>query len=115
MATLSNIAAANYNITYYTEDVFDLSIAVTDASGNAVDLSAKSLVFTIKKNYKYTEAVQTLTSASGITVSGASNNIVTFNADWSFEQDRYAYDLHNITDNETIMYGAFILTQNIHN
>lgn len=115
MATLNNIKPAIYNITYYANDVFDLSITVTDQDGVAVDLSGKTLYFTLKKSYKYNEPILTLSTASEITVSGASNNIVTFSGTYDLELNRYAYDLHNSTDDETIMYGTFIVTQNIHN
>ncbi len=50
------------------------SIAL-EMTGDAIDLSGDTLTFTIKKN-KGGAAVATLSTASEITISGASNNVV---------------------------------------
>ncbi len=115
MATLDNIKPANYNITYYMNDVFDLSITVTDEDGDAVDFSGKTLVFQAKKNKAdaTTDAVINISSASEITVSGAENNILTFSGTYDLDERSYYYDLENTTDSKTIMYGLFIVTEDV--
>ena len=113
MATLDNLKPGNYDITYYANDEFDLSITVTDANGDAVDLSGDTLTLTIKKR-KRSSAIYTLTTASEIVISGASNNIVTFNGNYDLDQRAYRYDLYNNTDEETIMQGLFIVTKEVH-
>ena len=109
------LSPANQDIYYYNGDSRTKSYTVTDADDAAVDLSGDTLTLTIKKN-KSGAAVATLTTtASTITVSGASSNVVSLifnNAD--FEERSYHYDLYNNTDDDTIMYGLFIVTKNIH-
>jgi len=112
MATLNDISAASYDIKYYANDTFDLSVTITDSDGAAVDLSAKTLTMTLKKK-KTGTAVQTLSTASEITVSGAGNNIVTFSGTYDLKERAYYYDLENTTDSDTLMYGLFIVTKDI--
>jgi hypothetical protein len=113
MATLDNLKPANYDITYYANDEFDLSIEVKDADGVAVDLSGDTITMTIKKK-KSSAAVYTLSTASEITISGASNSILTFSGNYDLKEMGYYYDLYNNTDEVTIMYGNFIVTEEVH-
>jgi len=113
MATLNNIKAANYEISYYRNDEFDLSIAVTDSDGDPVDLSVKTIKLTLKSSTRATSNVLQLTTASEITISGVNNNIITFSGTYDLDRTSYAYDLENTTDAETIMYGLFLVTQDI--
>jgi hypothetical protein len=72
-----------------------------------VDLSAKTLVCTIRATEAGT-AVDTMTSAAGdIVVSGAGNNILTFSKSLTLSEQIYYYDLENTTDDEMIMDGKF--------
>ena len=114
MATLTAIKAANYDITYYNADSYDLSVTITDQDGSAVDLSGDTLTMTIKKKKTNTTAVATLSTASEIAVSGASNNVVTISFNIDLDERSYYYDLYNNTDDDTIMYGMFIVTGEVH-
>lgn len=115
MATLDFIKPAYYDIEYYSNDNFNDSIIITDEDGNAVDLSSKSLSMQVKesKTDHSSKSLVTLTSSSGITVSGASNNILTFSGTYDISEGSYYYDLENTTDNETIIYGKFIVTGDV--
>ena len=114
MANLSAILPANYNIDYYNADSYDLSITITDQDGSAVDLSGDTITLTIKKDKDDSSAVSTLSTASEIAISGASNNILTITINLDLDERSYYYDLYNNTDDETIMYGLFIVTKEVH-
>lgn len=113
MATLNNISAAQYDIKYYRNDELDLNITVTDSDGDAVDLSGKTLVMQIKAKKTDSTSLYELTVGDGITVSGASNNIVTFSGTYDLSEKAYFYDMENQTDNKTIMEGKFIVTGDV--
>lgn len=115
MSTLDSRKAASNDIKYYQNDVFDMSIEVTDQDGIAVNLSSKTLKFQVKKKKIDAEAdaVVDISTDSEISISGASNNIVTFSGTYDLPQRSYYYDLENTTDNETIMYGRFIVTGDV--
>ena len=72
-ATIESRAGKNY-ILAYTSETNSISVTVLDAGGNAVDLSAKTLGVYWETDAKVSVASLT----SGITVSGAGNNVVTF-------------------------------------
>jgi len=114
-----SLSPAYKDIDYYNNDSRTKLYTVTDGDGVAVDLSGDVLKLTIKKD-KGGSTVYTLSTATGsvggdITVTGAGNNVVNVAFDHSFDEERsYYYDLYNVTDDETIMYGKFIVTQEIH-
>jgi hypothetical protein len=107
------LAPANQNIYYYNGDSRTKSYTVTDGDGAAVDLSGDTLTLTIKKKKSGT-AVATLSTGSEITISGASNNVVNIAFNNELEERSYYYDLYNNTDDETIMYGLLIVTEEVH-
>ena len=109
------LSPANQDIYYYNGDSRTKSYTVTDGDGAAVDLSGDTLTLTIKKKKDDSSAVATLSTASEITISGASNNVVNiaFNNE-VFDERSYYYDLYNNTDDETIMYGLLIVTKEVH-
>ena len=107
MTTFDTRTAKNIDLKFYLRDKFKMVVTVTDQDSAAVDLSAKTMVFSVRKTQNGT-AVDTL-SGGEITVSGASNNIVTIEGTLSGLNERsYYYDLDNTTDNQTIMDGKFI-------
>ena len=108
------LGPANQDIYYYNGDSRIKSYTVTDKDGAAADLSGDTLTLTIKKK-KSGAAVATLSTASEISISGASNNIVSiaFNLA-TFIERSYHYDLYDNTDGQTIMYGKFIVTKEVH-
>lgn len=109
MATLDTRFAQSNDIKYYLRDKFKLVITVTDQDGTSVDLSAKTMVFSIRPDESSTATVTI--SGGDITVSGASSNVVTVEKDISGESlidKSYYYDLDNTTDNKTITDGQFI-------
>ena len=114
MATLDNLKPANHDITYYSNDEFDLSITVTDEDGNAPNLSGHVISMTIKLKKTDSNAVQTLTAGSEITIGGASNNVLTFEGNYDLDERSYYYDIYDATSEETIMYGKFIVTGKVH-
>ena len=107
------LSPANQDIEYYSNDSITKSYTVTDQDDAAVNLSGDTLTLTIRKK-KGGAVVETLTTASEITVSGASNNIVTITFNHDLEERAYVYDLYDNTDDETIMYGLLIVTEEIH-
>jgi hypothetical protein len=113
MATLDVRKGAYRPIFYYNNTTFDLSVTFTDDDDAAVDLSGKTLTFTIKRTAQHSTAILTLTTADAISVSGASNNIVTFSGVYGFSERSYVYDLKNSTDSDVLMYGAFTVTKNV--
>ena len=115
MTTLDNISASKYDIKYYSGDEFDLSITVTDEDGNAVGLLGKTLKFQVKRSKTDTavNAIIDISTASEISIGGASNNIVTFSGIYDLQGGKYYYDLENTTDSDTIMYGVFIVVYDV--
>ena len=73
VASVADRAGTNY-ILAYTSETNSISVTVLDSAGDAVDLSAKTLGV-----YWETDAKVSIASlTSGVTVSGAGNNVVTF-------------------------------------
>ena len=109
------LSPASQDINYYNGDSRTKSYTITDENGDPVDLSGDTLTLTIRKRKGDATAVATLSTASEITISGASNNIVSiaFNHD-VFSQRSYVHDLYDNTDDQTIMYGLFIVTTEVH-
>jgi len=108
------LAPANQDINYYNGDTRAKVYTITDGDGAAVSLSGDTLTLTIRKK-KGGTVVATLTTASEIAISGASNNIVTITFNHAtFSERSYVYDLYDNTDDQTIMYGIFIVTKEIH-
>ena len=111
MADLTNIKPANHDITYYSGDKFDLSFTVTKDNGDAYSLSGKTLKMYIKYNRTDSTTVDTLTTTdSEITISGAGNNVVTFDKVMTMAAGTYVYDLEIDDDDYTICYGNFKVT-----
>ena len=101
------------NIKYKNNSDFDLSVTVT-SGGSAVDLSAKVIRMYIKKNRDYQSFVYNLSTTGGeITVSGASNNILTWSKVMELPNDTYYYDVYNVTDNDYIMGGLIKVLRNV--
>ena len=72
-STVASRAGTNY-VLAYTDETSSVAITVLNAAGDSIDLSAKTLGV-----YWETEAQVVVASlTSGITVGGASNNVVTF-------------------------------------
>lgn len=108
---LNAIEAAKKDICYMSRASYTLSFSVADADGNAVDLSAKTLVFKVK--IKKTDSTAVAELSSTITISGASNNIVGLPLDFDLEERKYHYALKNTTDDKPIMYGRFDVTESV--
>ena len=107
------LAPANQDIEYYSNDSRIKTYTITDEDGLAVDLSGDTLTFTARKR-KPGDVVFTLSTASEITISGDDNNVVniTFNND--LDERSYVYDLYDNTDDQTLMYGLLIVTEEVH-
>ena len=74
----SEITRANgTDIAYFVGETISTTIAITDSSGNAVDVSAKTLQVVIDRGRAGHTDVQVIASGS-ISVGGAGNNQVTF-------------------------------------
>ncbi len=110
MATLIAISPANVPITYYANDSYTLSFQVTDEDGDPVSLGGKTLTLTLRKHLSGT-VIETLSTASEISINGS---IITVTLNLDLEERAYIYDLYNNTDDETIMYGLFIVTKEVH-
>ena len=110
MATSDNPAFKVIN--YYNGDTISKSYAVADSAGNPVDLSGMDLIFTLKKK-KTGVVIESLTSASGIVISGADNDIFTLTLNFDLDLVRYFHDLYNITGDYTLMYGPFNVTMQV--
>jgi len=107
MTTFDTRTAKSIDIRFYLRDEFNLVITVTDEDDAAVDLSGKTLVFSIRES-DGGAAISTIDGTS-ITVSGTGNNTVTLTKVLTgLSEKSYYYDLDNTTDNETIMDGKFI-------
>jgi predicted NUDIX family NTP pyrophosphohydrolase len=107
------LSPANQDIYYYANDTRTKSYTVTDGDGAAVDLSGDTITLTIRKK-KGGTVVATLSTASEITISGASSNVVNIAFNNDLDERSYYYDLYNNTDDETIMYGLLIVTGEVH-
>jgi len=101
---------AKENIEYYSGAAINKSYTITDSDGAAVDLSGKSLKFTIKKRKKGC-VIAELDSA--IIVSGTGDNIVTLPLNFELDEMIYYYDLWNVTDDYPLMYGRFETTEKV--
>lgn len=109
------LSPAYKDIYYYNGDSITKSYTITDKSdGSAISQAGDTLTLTIKES-KEGEAVATLTTASEISISGVSNNVVNVAFDHDvFVEKSYYYDLYNNTDDKTIMFGKFIVTKEVH-
>ena len=107
------LAPAYQDIYYYANDARTKSYTVTDGDGAAVDLSGDTITLTIRKK-KGGTVVATLSTASEITISGASNNVVNIAFNNDLDERSYYYDLYDNTDDQTIMYGLLIVTGEVH-
>ena len=108
MATINNIKAQENDISHYRGDVFDEVWTITKDDESAYDLSGKTLVLSIKEKKTYTTAAETLTTTDGeIAISGASNNVLTFDKVVELDERGYYYDLEIVDDNYTISYGQW--------
>ncbi len=104
------LSPANQDINYYNNDSKVKSYTVTDENGDPVDLSGDTLTLTVKKTKSGT-AVETLSTASEITVSGANDNIVNIAFNHDFVEERsFVQDLYDNTLDETVWYGLLIVT-----
>ena len=105
--------AATVNITYKNNSTYDRSYTIT-YNGSAVDLSGDVLRMDIKKNRDDQSYLYRLSTAdSSITVSGTSNNIITFNKQMNLPNDTYYQDLFNVTQVDYIWEGLFKIARNI--
>lgn len=103
------LGPAYQDINYYNNDSRTKSYTITDEDDAAVDLSGDTLTLAVKKTKEGT-AIETLSTASEITISGASNNIVNIAFNHDFVEERsFVYDLYDNTLDETIMYGLLIV------
>lgn len=90
--------------------------AVIDADGDAVDLSAVSLVTHIKRRRTdpIAKALIVLkTSNNTITVGGAGNNEITWHGVHEIDQDVYYYDTLREDIPEYIQKGKFLVSGNV--
>ena len=108
MSTTIDTRTAQYvKIYHYLRDKLKIVIIVTDEDDAAVDLSAKTLVCSIRES-EGGSAVETI-SGENVTISGGNNNVVTIEKALTSLTDRtYHIDLDNTTDNETIFDGKLI-------
>jgi hypothetical protein len=110
MATNDIRRAANIDIKYNIREQFVWVGTVTDAGGSAVDLSGKTLLYSVRKR-ENSEAVLTASTASEIVVSGANNNVITITiATPDLTERTYYHDLENTTDNKMIFDGKLQCT-----
>jgi hypothetical protein len=115
MGTSDTIQAYKEDIEYYRNSELVLTYTVTDAAGDPVDLSAKDLLMQVK-NYRgdsAANALAELTVGSGLSIGGASNNVITFSGTYDIEQGTYYYDIWNTTDAIPIAYGDFKVTGDV--
>ena len=107
MKTLNTVRAEKVEIPYYLRDNFYLKFDVYDQDNVAVDLSGKSLVFSIRETENGTAIATATTADSEITIS---TSTVTISKDFSstLTEKVYYADLDNATDNYTIIDGALI-------
>lgn len=96
-------------ITVYQNSAQSVPITVTDAAGNAVNLSGKTLKFNVydetdPQSIKFSYS----TTASSITISGASNNVATvqFSATDTAGFGSFKYILWNTTNNVVLANAA---------
>ena len=123
MANFSSIYAAELNITIYRGDTQSISVTFTDPNDGdgALDLSAYSTLLMQIKQTSSSASLLDLSLGSGLTVSGASNNVLTIDltsAQASLSAGTYKYDIEGITADpitRTIMQGNFIVSQDITN
>jgi len=92
------------------------TFAVTDASGNPVDLTGVVLEMQVK--YKpddpLTRAIIVFkTSDSTITISGASNNLITLHGNYQVKTGLWYHDLYRFDNEEYIMAGRFNIVSNV--
>jgi hypothetical protein len=94
------------NLIYNLRETFYFSFSVADQDGAAVDLSAKTVVFSIRLTDSG-DAIATATAGSGLTVS---TSTVTINKTFTgLSAKVYHYDIMNTTDNRCIADGRLII------
>jgi len=105
-----------YTIEAYRNDTLELTFTITDGSAVAISLSTADVKMQIR-NRPDGDILQTLTEGNGITVGGASNNVITVSKIISIENGgTYAYDLQATFSNgivTTYVKGYFILYEDI--
>lgn len=107
METRDTRQGKNVNIQHNLRDKFVYVITVYDQDDNAVDLSEKDITMSIRLK-ENSGALETLTTASEIVVSGASDNVITCTKNLNLDAKKYFFDIHNDTDDKSIEDGFLI-------
>jgi len=82
---------------------------VTDQDGDAVDLSGKELVYSIREQENSTALLSGSTTGGEVVVSGVNNNRVTITLTLTGMEERsYYHDLENTTDDKMILDGFHV-------
>lgn len=110
------ISPANQDIDYYSGSEIGKSYTVTDADGNAVDLSGATLEIQVKR--RATDPLSKVlaffkTEDDTITISGAGNNVVTLHGVHQMDQDIYYQDLFWEEEDDYIWEGKFLVVGNV--
>lgn len=108
------IGPAQVDIEYYNTESRTKSFTIRDQDNAAVDLSSKTLILTIKVDPSSAVVATLSTTASTITVSGASDNVVNLIFNLDISRGNYVYDLYNETDDTFIMYGKLSVTGEVY-
>jgi hypothetical protein len=104
-AVAPNRVAGTEVVTYISDTSSIGPIAITDADGDAVDLSALTLKICIEK------VDGTILANLTPTISGVSNNQVTFtpNSDSVAKTGIYRWALRRTSNNQVYAYGDFVV------
>lgn len=94
---------------------FDYVFTLTKLSdGSAYSLAGKTLKIEVKKKGVIgAAAAKTITNASGLSIGGASDNVITFDFDWDIDADLYVWDAEIIEDKKTIFRGDVQVIQDV--
>ena len=108
------IAAKRVDIKMYKGDTTRLSITFTNDDASAIDLTGKTFKMDIRRVHT-SDVVKTLSSGSGIEVSGNGHNILVFDPLNDLDAGDYVCDLQQTAGGETItlFYGPLRIQQDV--
>jgi len=101
--------AARIDIKHNLRESFVWAGTVVDQDGAAVDLSGKSLIYSVRSTENGTALFTFTSNAGDIGVSGSSNNVITISGTLTGLSGRaYHHDLENLTDNRMVFDGRLL-------
>jgi hypothetical protein len=117
MASYANadFKPAQYNIQMWKNDTWNNTFTLLNEA-TPINLTGATVEIQIRKKANSTDALATLTIGSGITISGASFNVITVAYNVDIDAGSYVYDMAiQFSDGteKTYIWGIFIIYEDV--